>query len=395
MKPLRVLLCVVLSMGVAAPGVAWASHTNNEPEQPGSVLVFPKFVRGTVPDGFAGGTLPKSEFEISVVCPTDLDCLAIDPLIFPDFPNVDLKGHWVCPGDDNDICRESDFTLSTTVNGTIRINPENFGDRTHNVAIPPCPEGYLILWVEGRVLDTNLLERIKFDGLIGDAILRHDATSAAAYNAVPIQAADGLPAGALTDTDFDGNLDFNGFEYNEVGTRIFGTVRYENGNATGFGTMSGGFDQTNSASTSLTLLTLDVASNRQNGRTFVDLNFFNEAERGVSTSTNFVCWQQVRLTQINEGLNTFFGTKGLVESGRAQQEDIEFLGEREVVTLLGIVVTTETIPGASPFLRSYAYSLYTDDDTTSTEFEPAGAEEGPPLPVSTGGLLEPLPGLLP
>jgi hypothetical protein len=368
-----VFLFALLALGVAGPV---AAQFINNSEVPGSVLVFHKFIRGTVPDGFAGGTLPRSEFEISVLCPTDFDCLTLQ-----DYPNVKLKAYWVCPGDpsagDPRVCKGTNFILTTTVNGTIRINPENFGERTHNVATPECERGYLIVWVIGTPIGEVLEVPIKFDGLIGDAILRHDATSASAYNPVPIQASDFNATGLPTDADFDGNLDFNGFEYKQVSDRIFGTVRYN--------------DASRGIRTDLTLLTLDVDTNRPNGRTFVDLNFYNEAEIGISTGTNFVCWQQVKLTHINPGLNTSFGTKGLVQSRGARQEDLDNPGDLDDVTLLAIIETTEIIPGTT-FLRSYAYSVYNDGEGQDTEFEPK--EE----PVITGpGFLplEPVQDLLP
>jgi hypothetical protein len=384
MKSIRNLLLVLLGIGVAGPVAAQSSVFVNNSEVPGSVLVFHKFIRGTVPDGLTGDRLPRSEFEISVLCPTELTNLEAGCSLLPNYPDVKIKFHWVCPGDptagDPRVCRGTDFILSTTVNGTIRINPENLGGRTHNVATPGCEKGYLIAWVIGTPIEPveSLEVAIKFDGLIGDAILRHDATSASAYNPVPIQASEFLTTGFPTDDDFDGNLDFNGFEYKEVSDRFIGTVRYN--------------DASKGIKTSLTLLTLDVDTNRPNGRTFVDLNFYNEAEVGVSTDTNFVCWQQVKLTHINEGLNTSFGTKGLVQSRGARQEDLSFPESRHDVTLLAIIETTEAIPGTSGvggnppgtfFLRSYAYSVYNDGQGQSTEFEPK--EE----PVITG------PGFLP
>jgi hypothetical protein len=223
MKPSTVLwmltvLVVLVTYGVAAPVVAWGQSVElNDSQEPGSVLVFPKFVRGTVnnPDqGNAPSTtgLPRSQFKISVVCPNGVDCSTVG--------TVTLKAHWVCPARDaTSVCAEQDFHLTTTVWGTILFNAGDdngvqvsnddvtggYGDPqdTHAgpapglIAAPPCLEGYLIVWVVDDATNDNA---IKFDGLIGDAIMRSDTLVAdnltLSYNAVPIQAADELFAAA-------------------------------------------------------------------------------------------------------------------------------------------------------------------------------------------------------
>ena len=66
------------------------------------------------------------------------------------------------------------------------------GVGTRFVPPPPCPRGYLIGWV------VNTSDRpIKFDGLIGDAVLRVSGGALASYNAIPIQADPALANGAL------------------------------------------------------------------------------------------------------------------------------------------------------------------------------------------------------
>src|SRR3979490_3078158 len=112
MKPMRNLLLVLLSMGVAGPAAAWISDS----EQPGIVLVFPKYrkyAQFTTDQGY----VPNTEFEISVRCPLNSDGTKFDCSTLRDFPNVRLKGHWVCAGDNGPeeagICHESDFVVST------------------------------------------------------------------------------------------------------------------------------------------------------------------------------------------------------------------------------------------------------------------------------------------
>jgi hypothetical protein len=335
---------LVLALGLAAPASAWS----NDSERPGSVLVFPKFIKGTNVNTNSVGVEPKTEIEISVTCPQGATCFRGQ--------GVQLRAHWVCGNDV--ICAESDFDLFTTVKGTLYFNPDNVFPTLAQVAVPPCDRGYLIVWVVD-----SLGRAIKYDGLIGDAILREDdnGQSAGAYNAIPIQAASGLPHLAPTDLDSDTKLDFDGNEYEAVTGRVYGTVRYE---APGGSVTSPGPIETH-----LTLLTLDVRSNDLNNPTFVPLKFYNQNEVLRSTSTGFFCWQEVRLTELNPGLSETFGRKGLVESGQAYKS--QYIGDDATgpVTLIGIVETKERDVSGGVY-REYSYSLFHDSDPVTTSFAP-------------------------
>ncbi|MFL5264992.1 MAG: hypothetical protein ACJ8AH_00120, partial [Stellaceae bacterium] len=82
----------------------------SDSQEPGSVIVFPKFIQGTVtlPEG---GTAPRTEIEIGVQCPPGVTCA--------EHQAVKLRLHWVCPGpqafDAKLICRETDFDVTATV----------------------------------------------------------------------------------------------------------------------------------------------------------------------------------------------------------------------------------------------------------------------------------------
>jgi hypothetical protein len=387
---LRVVFFVLLTLGAAAPVAAWE---RSDSQQPGSVIVFPKFITGAVetPDQ---GTLPVTQFKISVTCPKGSACAELQ--------DVTLRAHWVCPGDEGNVCQEVDFPLSGTVNGTIVFSPDS-----DFVPQPPCERGYVIAWV----VDQSGTP-IKFDALIGDAVIRGSPTSARAYNALPIQAAEWLTAGDPTDSNGDGRFNFDGNEYKAITGKIFGSVQFETTDP--------------EIQTSLTLLTLDVVSNRQNNQTNVDLNFYNAFESLTSTNTTFTCWRQVRLTDINPNLNTFdqSSAKGLVESTAAVQST-------GPVTLIGLVETQEAFtlsvegtgtgkvvipypvdkdylpPGCRyiqgppsrircdvgvntltqvPGIREYASSLYNDGTAVATTFCPSstscadvpGGEQCPP-----------------
>jgi hypothetical protein len=206
---------------------------------------------------------------------------------------------------------------------------------------------------------------IKFDGLIGDAIIREPpevvfATfpkTARAYNAIPIQAGDSLNTGDLTDLNGNGALDFDGNEYRPITGTIYGSVRYENAVA-----------PEGAVQTDLTLLTLDAVSNHTNPVTTVGLNFYTANEQLVDTATSFACWTEQRLTSILPSLTEQqMGRKGLVQSTYAQQQ-LGFFNTVPV-TLLGIVETKE-FDAATFNVRDFAYSLYHDSNPVTTTFVP-------------------------
>ena len=128
----------------------------------------------------------------------------------------------------------------------------------------PYGSGYLI----GYVIDPNTGVPVKFDGLIGDAVLRESGIALASYGAIAIQAAPNLPtfpAIGSAITTKDGALAFDGSagHYQAVTGRTRGDVRFTN--TTGPTTFATGF---------LTLLTLNVRANRPNNPVFLDLDFY-------------------------------------------------------------------------------------------------------------------------
>jgi hypothetical protein len=169
---------------------------------------------------------------------------------------------------------------------------------TKTVPPAPCAGGYLIGWVITPTSD----KPIKFDGLIGDAVVRTSGTAQAGYNAIPIQADPALVNGAAVSTNGNGALMFDGAagHYQAVTGQVAGDMRYT-GSVTGSPTVANGL---------LTLLTLDVKSNRPNNPVFVDLDFFGGNpsnignENQLSTSTEFICWEEVPITSINPALTT-------------------------------------------------------------------------------------------
>jgi hypothetical protein len=315
----------------------------SDSQEPGSVLVFPKFLTGTTADGE-----PRSAFEIGITCPKQLNG---SPGVCAQGTKVKLRAHWVCPGSQDPvekyICKETDFDLTSTVTGTIVINPAHVGHVTQRVPIPPCAAGYLIVWV----INTSD-QPIKYDALIGDAVLREVDDAPAAYNGIPIQANAAGPTGTiLTGLTFAPNG-----PYQAVTGQVQGTVTYDQ------------VDSSPYAVTALTLLTLDVRSNRPNYPTVVDLNFYSENEGLLSTSHEFICWSQILFRDLNPNLTaTGLSPKGLVVSDQAVKVPIGGIADTAgPVTLLGIVETV-TWNGTC---RAYSYSLYNNSVPVPTVFEP-------------------------
>ena len=87
------------------------------------------------------------------------------------------------------ICQEADFDVTAAVFEKIVLvadgAPQNgyaSGLRTKTVPAVPVLAGILIGWAITPTSDTP----IKFDGLIGDAVVRTSGTAQAGYNAIPI-----------------------------------------------------------------------------------------------------------------------------------------------------------------------------------------------------------------
>jgi hypothetical protein len=219
------------------------------------------------------------------------------------------------------------------------------------VPAAPCPGGYLIGWVITPTSDTP----IKFDGLIGDAVMRPSGTAQAGYNAIPIQADPNLANGAAVATNANGALLFDGGagHYQAITGQVMGDVRYTN--TTG-PTLASGL---------LTLLTLDVKSNRPNNPVFVDLDFFGGNpsnignENQLSTSTEFICWEEIPITSINPALTTtLMGRKGVFVSAPATKVQIfGITDESGPTTLLGLSETQENFGARVSFSNLFNSSV--------------------------------------
>ena len=360
MKCLSVGFVVVMALAVAAPVAAWDSVPSalNDSQEPGSVLVFPYFETGTVlvPDQMGtapnvDSKFPVTELVITATCPNGLAC--------PFGTTVNLKAAWICPGpSSSSICRQTDFHLKVTVNGTISFDPEKLFDA--NVPNPLCPKGYLIVWV---VDDPGLDNPIKFDSLLGNAVIRRSGgelfTTAAQYNAVPIQGGACCDQGGFTDQG-NGHLVFDGYSYRQVTGTILGTVPYDKQRITG----------SYERQTYLRLLTLDVNAGATNPLTRLYFDFYKQNEEVESADGAFYCWFSHRLHQIDSNLTAdFMGAKGLVVGSAVN------MSTNDGMTLLGVIDTQE-YDASGNIIREYISELSNNSVGVTTIFSPAGTASG-------------------
>jgi hypothetical protein len=329
-----------------------------DPSQPGSVIIWPKFVSGSVNvfPGTAGAfTAAKTVIELGAVCPA-----AAAPCT--DNQTIHVHLHWVCPAvAPSTVCPETDFTVPITYGtssaGKITFNPSavpNPGTSDYNgsttVPIAPCPRGYLI----GYAVD-QFDRPVKFDGLIGDTVQRNFGTALASISAITIQADPNLvvtPGANPTTTPTialgaNGGLIFDGApgHYQMVTGQLQGDVAFDSDLTPPF---HGG---------ALVFLTLNVVSGLANHPTAVALDFYNFNEAQLSTEFTFTCWGQVALSVLDPNLTVgLFGSQTLAgTSGGRHDKGFFISGQASIdtttgllpVTLLGIVEASEGPAGGA------------------------------------------------
>ena len=370
-KGARLAGLLVPALALAVPAFAQVRDAKlSDATEPGSVIVLPKFINGAgvvLPEGVPA---PVTELEVGVVCPKGATCSEHQP--------VKIRFHWVCGTTEANlagsfICAETDFDVTATVFEKIVLVPDGTpqngyasGLPTKTIPAAPCLGGYLIGWVITPTTDSP----IKFDGLIGDAVIRSSATAQAGYNAIPIQADPHLANLAAVTTNGNGALLFDGGagHYQAVTGQVLGDMRYTN---TAGATVTTGL---------LTLLTLDVKSNRPNNPVFVDLDFFGGNpsaignENQLSTSTEFICWEEIPITSINPNLTTtVMGRKGVFVSAPATKVGIFGIQDATgPTTLLGLAETLEggVFPPVAPWPRASFSNLFNSSVAVSTRFLP-------------------------
>jgi hypothetical protein len=382
-------LALVPGLALAAPALALAPVNQADLAQPGSVIIFPKILNLSAVT-VDGNSMPRTEIEVGAVCPVGASCT--------EHQAVKVRFHWVCPAVENvgsNICKETDFDVNLSIDGKLAFPadgavPGTYWVNAPRVPAPPCPRGYLIGWV------VNPGDQpIKFDGLIGNAVIRNpnlaagpsagSSTGLSAYAALQIQADPALANGALIGTTplnsltGQGQLFFDGApgHYTEITGSFAGDVRFDK-------TVAGAPLPNVLSETFITFLTLDVLSNLPNNPTFVPLQFWNESlatvsatnplfEALTSTSWEFVCWDQVQLSTINVNLTQAFqGTrKGILRAGPAMKiENGAPNDDIGPVTLLGLIETIEGTAANSFLERKYNFNVNVTGTPVATRFVP-------------------------
>src|SRR6266436_6017432 len=110
---IRWVLAFAPGLILAAPALALAPANQADLSQPGSVIIFPKFIN--LPAVTVDGVLvPRTEIEVGVVCPVGATCV--------EHQSVKVRFHWVCPAQEDansNICLESDFDLTLSIDGKL------------------------------------------------------------------------------------------------------------------------------------------------------------------------------------------------------------------------------------------------------------------------------------
>jgi hypothetical protein len=348
------LVLLMIALGIAVPiGAQTCESPSSACGEPGSVIVFPKFLKGTV--AIDGVTRAQTEIEVRARCPQHVNC--------PEGEPVKIKFDWICPGSDDiapkSVCKEAGFVVTLPVTTTASFNPDDpelMGN--YRASIAPCPKGYLIGWV----ISPTTNRPIKYDGLTGSAILRDGSGAIQSYEAIAIRADPNLAARADITTDVDPRtgtaaLIFDGGagHYQAVAEAVPAVLEYHK--LTGPLSSSEAF---------LILLTLDVRVNRPNYPTFIDLNFRTDQGNWASTSWNFTCWSEIQNPNIDAKF-TLAGARtrnGVVLSGHAVKAP--FRGISDIpgpVTLLGLVPSEE---GRERRMMDRAYIMERSDSSKPT-----------------------------
>jgi hypothetical protein len=350
----KCVLVLLVELASGAPVFAAQPAGLSNPGQPGSVIVYPKFINMPAVN-VDGNSVPRTEIEIGAICPPAFvaggGACAAHQLVTVSF-------QWVCPGAEgvnSNICRGSGFQVNLSVNGKLAFSADGIPINSNSPVVPaaPCPRGYLI--------GSASSDQPNFDGLIGNAVIHGpnlafgpdagSSTAVSAYQAITIQA----------------NTTITGVQ--------IGDVRFDK--------LAAGDPLPNVLSeTALIFLTLDVRPNQPNNPTFVPLDFWNESsalpsatnpnfERILSTSWELVCWDQVQLSTINPNLTqAFMGTrKGIVIAGPAEKlPDGNAPGDRPgPVTLIGLVETIEGTAANGFLERKYNFNMSNDGTPVATQ----------------------------
>src|SRR6202140_1199678 len=162
----RWALALVPAFALAMPAFAQVRPIGlGKSEEPGSVIVFPKFVNRPAVS-VDGAVLPRTKIQIGAVCPANTTCAEHQP--------VKVRFHWVCPGTQDFttkfVCPETDFDVVVSINGKLAFSADGTPTNGNSPPVPKANSPTVSL-MGGVIIPAND-QPIKFDGLVGDAVLR-------------------------------------------------------------------------------------------------------------------------------------------------------------------------------------------------------------------------------
>ena len=139
---MRSVLLIMPARALAIPAVAQTrSPKLGDSQEPGSVIVFPKFINGPPVTPPSGSTAPASALKIGVVCPKNAGCTSDQ--------EVTIRFHRVCGASAIDpVCNETHFEVTATVFEKIILVPDGTPEDGYQTGLPtksvraaPCAGG--------------------------------------------------------------------------------------------------------------------------------------------------------------------------------------------------------------------------------------------------------------
>lgn len=225
--------------------------------RPGSVLVFP---------------VHRSGVFLTIINVTNTNLTPMTPLSLGGSTNLHYEYVNVTANPANTFCPTS-CTVFDRVEFLTPADTLSVATNCHNVAGGVGQEGFLVVSAEDPTLFNTAFAH---NDLIGSAIVLHASGSMYMLNAISLQAM--ALAGTQTDVDLDGQLDFNGTEYEPLPDLLM-------------------IDSFLAASEPhLTLINLTGGTAALNTVLF---QVWNDNEFPLSATLSFKCWFDEPLVEIN------------------------------------------------------------------------------------------------
>ena len=328
-------LAVMAALLLATVATAQPLHL-----QPGSALVYPLF------DSAPGAG--------TIICVTNtntsnLYCEATD------YREGDILVHYqYIAGDD---CLEFDRYEFLTPGDTLCVLAD-----LHN---PEQDKGFLVI----SAADPSTLDKVKFDYLIGSAILvQSDLNFLWAYTPYAFIGRPGDAEGdpcerPTTNDDNDGALDFDGIEYSKFPEELF---------------IDSFFEEKNNFTNQLTLM----STAGQDYINEVNFWFWNNIEVKFSRTLKFVCWWSGTLAEISQVVTSLNGDEEEMGHAPVQTGWAQIQGNR-ILDLAGNPV--EVGDNVPPLLGVFAQFITSSDYASGHALHYTGTIDGLEILNGNGG----------